>query len=70
MKTLDEIVRGYWSKNKWSTSVKLECPHCRLKDYPTIEMNKKNTGIKATCSSCGSYIKFIGHDKIVWGGVK
>ena len=70
MKTLEEIVRGYWNKNNWSANITLECPHCRLKDYPIIEMNKKNTGIKATCKSCGSYIKFIGHDSIVWGGVK
>ena len=63
--TFKEAVLGLYSKNVWKAGVKLTCPQCSNRDFPKLNINTGNNAIKATCSECEAYIKFIPQSDVV-----
>jgi hypothetical protein len=61
MTTFKDAVKSLAEKNKWKCVDVLLCPKCGVNDYPNIEFNPNNSGWKATCKHCNSYIKFVSH---------
>ena len=60
-----DAISALAKENNWHCAEPLECKNCGCTDTPNIEFNQNNSGWKATCSSCGLYIKFVSHVYIV-----
>jgi len=68
--TFKQAIAQLYDRYVWKSNIDLTCPQCKATNTPTLDFKKSNNAFRADCCECGSYIKFLSQDNVVYGGKK